>query len=117
MAGVTALVAGKLLSLLYVSGERPFEELSIEPVAKTYLNNPGFPSDHVLLAVTITLIVWAAAHRSKLSILLAVLSLLVGIGRVAGLVHTPADVIGGIFAATVGVSLWYSTALFKKTSQ
>jgi membrane-associated phospholipid phosphatase len=113
MAGVTALAIGKLSSMVYDSGARPFIELGVEPRA-AYLNNPGFPSDHALFVATITLIVWAATHRSKTSLLLAVLSLLVSVGRVAGLVHSPIDVIGGVAAAFVGVWLWYRSALFKK---
>jgi membrane-associated phospholipid phosphatase len=117
MAGLTALMVGKLFSLLRDVGARPFEELGVEPVARTYLNNPGFPSDHALLAVTVTLVVWAATHRTKISLLLAVLSILVAIGRVTGLVHAPADVIGGAVAAFIGVGLWYGRSLFRKTGQ
>lgn len=115
MAGLTALAAGKLLSLLYDSGTRPYVELGVEPKA-AYLDNPGFPSDHALFVSTITLVVWAATHRTKTSLVLAGLSLLVCVGRVVALVHSPIDVIGGIAAALIGVGVWYGAALFKKTS-
>jgi membrane-associated phospholipid phosphatase len=43
----------------------------------------------------------------KLSILLAALVVLVCVGRVAALVHTPFDVIAGVVIALIG-ALWYS---------
>jgi undecaprenyl-diphosphatase len=54
----------------------------------------------------IVLAVFALTGRKKLSLVLAALALLVCIGRVLALVHTPADVIGGIAAGLIG-GLWY----------
>ena len=106
MAGLSALVAAKLLSLLYVTAERPFVTLGLQPKA-AYLDNPGFPSDHALFVGVISLIVWYATGNRKLGLLLIVLSLVVGAGRVLALVHTPADVLGGFAAALIGVAPWY----------
>lgn len=106
MAGLTALTVAKLMSLFYETAERPFVTLGVAPKA-AFLDNPGFPSDHALFVMTLTLIVCFATGRKKVAIILLVLSLLVGLGRVVALVHTPQDVIGGYAAAVIGVGLWY----------
>jgi membrane-associated phospholipid phosphatase len=106
MAGLTSYLVAKLLgSVWQPSGERPFEILGVAPGA-SYLNNPGFPSDHALFTAFLTFAVWFETRQKKLSILLAILTLLVCIGRVLALVHTPLDVIGGLVVASVG-ALWY----------
>jgi len=110
MAGLTALLVAKLMAQLYhPTGERPFEVLGLTADA-AYLPNPGFPSDHALFATAITYAVWAETHSKKLAILLAVLTVVMCIGRVLALVHTPLDIVGGMVAATVGAG-WYLTRL------
>lgn len=109
MAGLTAYLVAKLLATLYQpSGERPFELLGVAPGA-AYLPNPGFPSDHALFVTAITLAVWFETKSKVLTSVMAVLVVLVCIGRVLALVHTPLDVIGGILVAFVGAG-WYLTA-------
>lgn len=106
MAGLTSYLIAKLLGSVYQpSGERPFELLGLAPGA-SYLDNPGFPSDHALFTAFLTLAVWFETRQRKLAIILAVLTLLVCIGRVLALVHTPLDVIGGLIVASIG-ALWY----------
>lgn len=106
MAGLTAYLLAKLLASVYQpSGERPFQILGVAPGA-SYLDNPGFPSDHALFTAFLTLAVWFETRRKGLAITLAVLTLIVCVGRVLALVHTPLDVIGGIVVASVG-ALWY----------
>ena len=106
MAGITAYLIAKLLGGVYQpSGERPFEILGVQPGA-SYLNNPGFPSDHALFTAFLTLAVWFETRQKSLALILIVLTLLVCIGRVLALVHTPLDVIGGLAVASVG-ALWY----------
>lgn len=106
MAGLTAYLFAKLLASIYQPvGERPFLVLGLKPDA-LYLNNPGFPSDHALFATFLTLAVWFETKRKDLTILLAILTLSVCVGRVLALVHTPLDVIGGILIAGIG-ALWY----------
>lgn len=121
MAGLTAYLIAKLLASVYQpSGERPFQVLGVAPDA-SYLNNPGFPSDHALFTAFLTLAVWFETKRKGIAITLAVLTICVCIGRVLALVHTPLDVIGGLVVASVG-ALWYlqqgavvSPSLAKKT--
>ena len=106
MAGLTAYLVAKLLGSVYQpSGERPFEILGVAPGA-SYLNNPGFPSDHALFASFLTLAVWFETKRKNLAIFLASLTVLMCIGRVLALVHTPLDVTGGILVSCIG-ALWY----------
>jgi undecaprenyl-diphosphatase len=106
MAGLTAYLIAKLLGSVYQPAtERPFEILGVAAGA-SYLNNPGFPSDHALFTAFLTLAVWFETRRKNLTIILVVLTLSVCVGRVLALVHTPLDVIGGILVASLG-ALWY----------
>lgn len=106
MAGLTAYVAAKIVGLLYQPATlRPFELLGVDAGA-SFLDNPGFPSDHALFTMAITLAILFGARQKKLAAVAFVLTLLVGVGRVVALVHTPLDVIGGLIIACVGV-VWY----------
>jgi len=106
MAGLTSYLLAKLLGQAYQpSGERPFEILGVQPGA-SYLNNPGFPSDHALFTGFLTLAVWFETRRKDLTVILVILTVSVCVGRVLALVHTPLDVAGGLIVAAIG-SLWY----------
>lgn len=116
MAGLTAYLVAKLLTAVYQpSGERPFEILGVKPGA-SYLQNAGFPSDHALFSAFLTLAVWFETRRKWLTIILASLTVVVCVGRVLALVHTPLDVIGGVLVAFVG-ALWYLQAKQKHVQQ
>ncbi len=107
MAGLTAYMLAKFIGTIYQPAElRPFELLGVDPGA-AYLNNPGFPSDHALFVTAIACAVWFETRMKKVSVALALLVLLICVGRVLALVHTPLDVIGGVAIALVG-ALWYS---------
>ena len=107
MAGLTAYLLAKFLATIYQPSDlRPFELLGVNPGA-SYLDNPGFPSDHALFVTAIAAAVWFETRMKKLSIVLAVLVVLVCVGRVVALVHTPFDVIAGVGIALIG-ALWYS---------
>jgi len=106
MAGLTTYLLAKLLGAVYQpSMERPFELLGIAPGA-SYLPNPGFPSDHALFAMFLTLAVWFETRRRAIGTTLLTLTLLMCVGRILALVHTPLDIIGGLLVAAIG-SLWY----------
>lgn len=107
VAGLTSYMIAKFMALTYQpSTMRPFEIAGVDPGA-SYLNNPGFPSDHALFVwVIVFAVFYALGRKSRLAIGLAVLAFLVSIGRVLALVHAPIDVVGGFFAAAVG-ALWY----------
>ncbi len=110
IAGLVALLFAKVASMFY-QGERPFVEQGAAPKA-AYLNNPGFPSDHTLLVFVITLIVWVSTKNVKLGLVLLGMSVLVGLGRIFALVHTPIDVAGGVLCAFLAVLAVYGTKLF-----
>ncbi len=106
MAGLTAYLIAKLLGTLYQPAvERPFELMGMSAGA-SYLNNPGFPSDHALFTAAITLAVWAETRSKRLTITLVIMTVLVCVGRILALVHTPLDVIGGVAVVLVGGG-WY----------
>ena len=109
MAGLTAYLIAKLIGSIYQPAyERPFELLGVQAGA-SYLNNPGFPSDHALFTTFLTFAVWFETRWRAGVVVMAVLTLLVCIGRVLALVHTPLDVIGGVVIAALG-ALWYINA-------
>lgn len=106
MAGLTAYLIGSLAAVIYQpEAQRPFELLGAQAGA-LFLNNPGFPSDHTLFATAIACAVWFETHNRTFSLILAGLVVLIAVGRVLALVHTPTDVIGGIVIGLVG-ALWY----------
>jgi undecaprenyl-diphosphatase len=106
LAGLTAYLLAKLIGTIYQpASQRPFELLGVEAGA-AYLDNPGFPSDHALFVTTILAAVWFSTKNKILSSILLGLVMLVCVGRVLALVHTPLDVIAGVAIALVG-ALWY----------
>ncbi len=106
MAGLTAYLLAKLVgSIWQPDGMRPFELLG-KAAGASYLQNAGFPSDHILFATAITCAVWFETKQKTLTWILAILVVVVGVGRVLALVHTPLDVIGGIVFALAGC-VWY----------
>ena len=113
MAGLTSLLVGKLMSLLYQpEAARPFVEQGVTAGA-AYIDNPGFPSDHVLLATVVALAVIVLVKKRWLSVLMVVAVLAIGLGRILALVHTPLDVIGGLVAGLSG-GIWYLSLTKKK---
>ena len=106
MAGVTSYLAAKIIAFFYQPETlRPFEKLGVDPGA-AYLPNPGFPSDHALFAMFLTLAVWFSTRNKWIAGAMLVMTLAMGVARVLALVHTPLDVIGGFAIATIGV-IWY----------
>lgn len=93
------------MSFWQPSSVRPFVEQGVEAGA-AYINNPGFPSDHMLLAVIVVATVYFLTSYKKLTYLLALVVLVMAVARVAALVHTPLDMLGGLVAGLAG-SWWY----------
>ncbi len=113
MAGLSAYLLAKIISSIYQPlDERPFELLGVNAGA-SFLNNPGFPSDHALFIAAITFAVWFETRQKLITLILAILVVIVCIGRVLALVHTPADVLGGVLIAGVG-AVWYFSAPSRK---
>ncbi len=106
MAGITSYILAKFIGSLWQPAQlRPFEQLGLDPGA-AYLNNPGFPSDHALLAFFLVLAVWFATKNRLFTIILAVLAVAMCLGRVLALVHTPLDIAGSLVIAALGAT-WY----------
>ena len=106
MAGVSSYILAKFIGSLWQPEQlRPFEQLGLNPGA-AYLNNPGFPSDHALLAFFLVFAVWFATKNRLFTIILAVLAVLMCLGRVLALVHTPLDIAGSLAIALLGAG-WY----------
>lgn len=113
MAGLTCYFLAKVLGYFFQPAiERPFELLG-KAAGAAYLNNPGFPSDHALFATFLSLAVWFETRYRKLAVILFISTLVMSIGRVLALVHTPLDVIGGIVLGFTGI-FWYDLPLKKK---
>ena len=75
LAGLTAYLAAKIIGYLYQpSSLRPFELIG-SVAGASFLNNPGFPSDHTLFLTAITWAVWFEARQKNLAIIMAVLIL------------------------------------------
>ena len=108
---VVGFVITRLLSLFY-QGYRPYVELGVEPGAWA-ANNPGFPSEHAMVAMSLVLIAWVVTRNKALSVLLLGFAFAVCLGRVAALVHTPIDVIVGSLCAGASATLVYRKRLFK----
>lgn len=106
VAGLTAYLLATLVSVVFQPESlRPFELLG-KSAGASFLSNPGFPSDHILFATAITCAVWFETKQKVITLILVALVVIVGVGRILALVHTPLDVIGGVLFALVG-SLWY----------
>lgn len=113
MAGLTSLLVAKIVASFYQpDAARPFVEMGVAAKA-AYLDNAGFPSDHVLFTMAIALAVWFETNKKSVAILLFVLVALVAMGRIFALVHTPLDVLGGLIFACFG-ALWYFTKSTEK---
>lgn len=115
LSGLVALLFAKIIAQFY-QGVRPFEQLGVEPGA-AFLPNPGFPSDHALLVFAVAAVVWATTKNKWVSGVLLVAAILVALGRVFALVHTPADVIGGALCAIIATICVYGKHFFTTRKQ
>lgn len=106
IAGLLSYLIAKFSGVLYQSSSaRPFELLGLTAGA-SFLDNPGFPSDHALFTTAMLGAVWFSTKQKILSAILLFLLVIISIGRVLALVHTPIDIIGGIIFGVLG-ALWY----------
>jgi membrane-associated phospholipid phosphatase len=87
---------------------RPFVA---NPAVKPLFPHPadnGFPSDHTALATAISVVVWQ--YRRGVASAMVVLSILIGVARVAAHVHHTQDIVAaliiGLVAATLALVLW-----------
>lgn len=76
-----------------ISDPRPFLVTHTPPLTAVTPDN-GFPSDHVLLAATMTAALWRVDRR--LALVCALLTLLIMLGRLAIGAHHTLDVVGSV---------------------
>jgi membrane-associated phospholipid phosphatase len=111
---VEAVVAMVLVAVMVkVAGAahadpRPFVA---NPAVKPLFTHPadnGFPSDHTALATAVSVVVWR--YRRSVAWAMLVVSVLIGVARVAAHVHHTQDIVAaliiGLVAATVALVVW-----------
>ena len=97
MAGILALDLVAIAGALYYN-PRPFVSQNIEPLISHGPDN-GFPSQHTVVAATLTAIIYFYGRRLVLAAF--ILTLLVGAGRVWAHVHSWIDILGGLAVGAV----------------
>jgi len=100
-------VIAKIVGLFYYS-TLPFVEGDFEPLIPHEADN-GFPSDHTLLSAGISSIFYF--FNKKLSAVLWVMTIVVGVSRMYAGVHHSIDVVGSIVIAIVVTVLVYGLIL------
>jgi undecaprenyl-diphosphatase len=106
IAGIAAYLLTKLAGALYYH-PRPFISQNIKPLI-AHGNDNGFPSEHTVLAATITALVYY--YRKKFALIALVFTLAIGAGRVWAHVHSPIDILGGLIIGLIAGSLGYLIA-------
>ena len=105
---VFGIIAAAVTLLLVKTGEalyyspRPFVAHDVTPL---YPHGPdnGFPSNHTVFTALIAFIIFSASKR--VGAFLLVLSVLIGISRVIGNIHSPIDIAGGLAFALIGFGI------------
>ncbi len=83
---------------------RPFVIRHVTPIIPHEPDN-GFPSDHALLIFACAFLLLPFSLRAGL--VTTLIAVVVGVARVACLLHTPADIVAsGVFAAVANVVAW-----------
>lgn len=92
---VAALVTTCVVLLLkeVFSIPRPYEQLSLEPLAGFSVRTDSLPSLHAALAFCLSATV--ILHQKKFGLILILIAILISYGRVAAYVHYPIDVMLG----------------------
>ncbi len=114
-AGILALIISRIAGKLYYD-PRPFVSHDVKPLIAHAPDN-GFPSDHALLSMTLTAVIyyysryWAGAAL--------VLTLVVGASRVLAHIHSPIDIAGSIIIALVSAyaGFWLVSKYFPDKTQ
>jgi len=99
IAGIIAFLLAKAIGHFYFD-TRPFVRMHETPLFPHAADN-GFPSDHTLVAMLAALV--TALYSRKVGGILIICALLIGIARIAALVHSPIDILGSIVIAAVSV--------------
>ena len=103
VAGGIALILSRIAGHLYFDS-RPFVVEHVQPLIGHSADN-GFPSDHALLTMTLTAVVFF--YNKKVAVAMAVMTVLIGVARVAALVHSPLDIAAGWVIGILGAVAAY----------
>ena len=109
-----AAVVAWILSLIIkdlLGATRPFGVNGGPPLTITLPFSSSFPSSHAAFAFALAVTVWF--YNRTLGIVYMVGAVIIGIGRVAGNVHFPIDIIGGAILG-VFVAIVIDTVKLKK---
>lgn len=106
--GIAVLVS-ELISSIYVR-QRPFAVDSRVKLLVPHAADGGMPSHHVVFMVTLAVSVYF--YDRRIAAVLALLTLISGIARVAAGIHYPTDIVAGAVLGAVIVCL-YRWALVK----
>lgn len=99
VGGILSLLLALLASQIYFN-ERPFVVRGIEPLIPHEPDN-GFPSNHFLLASTISSVLFLFSKR--ISVISWIFTLLIGLGRVLAFVHNPIDLLGSLIISVFSI--------------
>ena len=108
LAGITAFALSIITGALYYH-PRPFVVQGVDPLIP-HGNDNGFPSEHTLLAMTLSAVVYY--YRPRLAVGLFGLSILIGFSRVLAHVHSLSDILSGLILGVLAG--WIGYALTKK---
>ena len=107
-AFVARVIVAEPLRILFARA-RPFEVLEGVRQLVDHPMGHSFPSGHASLTFALAMAV--VAYHPRLGVLFFLGAILVGIGRVAGGIHWPSDIVGG---AIVGIiSAWLARKVLK----
>ena len=99
VAGLLSIVLSQTIAHFYFD-PRPFVVQHRTPLIPHVPDN-GFPSDHTTLTMLMALV--SLRYSRPAGIALIVMSLLIGMARIAALVHSPIDIAGSVAIAAVSV--------------
>ncbi len=98
---LVALILVKIAGSIFYN-PRPFVDGNFTPLFPHSSTN-GFPSNHTVVAVLITSLLWQ--YNKRFAGMLLIAACLVGIARVLAKVHHAEDIIGGIVIALLATLL------------
>lgn len=107
IAGMLALIISRVAARLYYH-PRPFIANGTTPLVP-HGNDNGFPSDHTLLAATLSAAVYYYYRRG--AVLLFVIATLIGLGRVLAEVHWPVDILASLVIGAISGWIGYYLAI------
>lgn len=107
LGAVAAVIMIKLAEKLYYH-PRPFVVENIQPLIKHGTDN-GFPSEHATFSALLAVSTYF--FNKRLGVGLFAAAILVGLGRIGAHVHSPIDIIAGLFIGSFAAWLGYRLAI------